>query len=425
MAKLKIFVSSTCYDLSVVRSRLRVFLQSMGYDPIMSDYSDVLYSPEEHTHVSCLKEIENCDMTIVIIGSRFGGTIVPEAMTVTDVRHVISAERSRKHKDIDPKHISITQMEVISSLDREIPIFVFVDKKIIADHHLYEVNKNNPDIDINKIFYPNIEKQSHAKYIFGFINFIRGLKVNNSYFEFDTVEDIESTLLSQWSALFQRMLNDRLIQKQRDKQMKSIDTKLDEIKTALLSSIVEEKRAIAKYTIQFGNFVNLLTKKFEIYEFDDIPPQKDTDKFLKALGYEYVIKASPAFSAPIYVFVKTDFDCEMFEYVIVNAIQISQINEEIQQFNSLENSTKRDVFHSWLSVNDQESSHTHHSVYLDDFSQIRQSGRDKIDILLEFLIADLEERNIPSIVEGAISVYHINEISNLIKPAFTAEDIPF
>jgi hypothetical protein len=73
MAELRVFVSSTCYDLSLLRSQLRTFIKSMGYEPIMSDYEDVLYDPRIHTHTSCIDEVKNCDVLILIIGSRFGG----------------------------------------------------------------------------------------------------------------------------------------------------------------------------------------------------------------------------------------------------------------------------------------------------------------------------------------------------------------
>ncbi|HBE5548536.1 TPA: DUF4062 domain-containing protein, partial [Escherichia coli] len=36
MAGLRVFVSSTCYDLSLLRSQLRIFIQNLGYEPMMS-----------------------------------------------------------------------------------------------------------------------------------------------------------------------------------------------------------------------------------------------------------------------------------------------------------------------------------------------------------------------------------------------------
>ena len=48
----KVFVSSTCYDLGMAREQLRSFLLRIGYEPILSEYSDILYDPRAHTHTS-------------------------------------------------------------------------------------------------------------------------------------------------------------------------------------------------------------------------------------------------------------------------------------------------------------------------------------------------------------------------------------
>ena len=47
--------------------------------------NDVLYDPRNHTHESCIKEIQSCDMIIFIIGSRFGGTAVSDALSKIDL----------------------------------------------------------------------------------------------------------------------------------------------------------------------------------------------------------------------------------------------------------------------------------------------------------------------------------------------------
>lgn len=78
MASLRVFVSSTCFDLGPIRGQLRNFLTSMGYEPIMSDYNDVLYDPRIHTHTSCIEEIATCDVIILLVGSRFGGKAIPK-----------------------------------------------------------------------------------------------------------------------------------------------------------------------------------------------------------------------------------------------------------------------------------------------------------------------------------------------------------
>ena len=65
MADMRVFVSSTCYDLSLLRSQLRTFIKSVGYEPVMSDHGDVIYDPRLHTHTSCLEEVRSCDMLIL------------------------------------------------------------------------------------------------------------------------------------------------------------------------------------------------------------------------------------------------------------------------------------------------------------------------------------------------------------------------
>src|SRR5688572_25341992 len=75
MARLRVLVSSTAYDLDVLRSGMRRFIDQLGFDPILSEYSDIPYDFREHTHRSCLKEVATCDMVVLIIGSRFGSEI--------------------------------------------------------------------------------------------------------------------------------------------------------------------------------------------------------------------------------------------------------------------------------------------------------------------------------------------------------------
>lgn len=136
MANLKIFVSSTCYDLNIVRGQLRSFINNVGYEPVMSDYNDVLYDPRDHTHESCVKEIQSADMVILIIGSRFGGKAIPKAIENLDIETIKAASKSTSF--IDKGNISITQLEILKAVELEIPIFTFIDQKVSHDHLFYE-----------------------------------------------------------------------------------------------------------------------------------------------------------------------------------------------------------------------------------------------------------------------------------------------
>ena len=115
MANLKVFISSTCYDLSVVRSQLRNFLLEMGYEPVMSDYSDILFDPRLHTHTSCVQEVSACDIVVMIIGSRFGGAAIPKAMELVDIDQLKDVSNSPKILDSD-QTLSVTQLEVLHAI---------------------------------------------------------------------------------------------------------------------------------------------------------------------------------------------------------------------------------------------------------------------------------------------------------------------
>ena len=252
MAGLKIFISSTCYDLSILRSDLRTFVSSMGYEPIMSDSADVVYDPRQHTHSSCVEEVKNCDMVIVVIGSRYGGVGVPEALDKIDIQSVRDILHYVKENKLQP---SITQLEVLEALQNNIPVYTFIDKKVYYEHEVYEKNKETP----NAIIYPAIDKQETAKYIFEFINFLRLRSTGNSIFQFEKMQDIEDVLKKQWSGYFQRLLNEQRHVSGEQKRVDALTEQFKDLKTALLSSIENgDQRKIAKGIVNYRRIIELM-----------------------------------------------------------------------------------------------------------------------------------------------------------------------
>lgn len=255
MANLKIFLSSTCYDLGVVRSQIRNFLITLGYDPILSEYSDVLFDPRSHNHTSCVQEVPNCDMVILIIGSRFGGVAVPEALESVEIDKL--TEISNATNFADDGNFSVTQLEVLRAIQTGIPIFTFVDSGVLHDHLTYEKNKHKAIL--KDIEFPHIDKQETATYIFEFINFLRLRTENNSLIEFSKLEDIETHLKKQWSGLFQRLLYE-----QRNKQIEAqridyIANQIADIKTAIMTSISNnELKETAKGAIKYRMMIDFL-----------------------------------------------------------------------------------------------------------------------------------------------------------------------
>ena len=257
MAGAKIFISSTCYDLSILRAELRNFILSLGHEPIMSEYADVLFDPRTHTHTSCVNEVKNCDIMVVIIGSRFGGASVPQALDQIDP--TVLQELSRDPSFItEGKPISITQLEVLKAIENNIPIYPFVEKKVYYEHEVYEKNKDNPNI-IKDIIFPAIDKQETAQYIFGFLNYIRLRKTGNQFFQFERLQDIEDILKKQWSAYFQRLLYEQRNRDEESKQIDRLNEQFEDLKTAIITSIESvDQREVANGIVRYRRLFEFL-----------------------------------------------------------------------------------------------------------------------------------------------------------------------
>lgn len=72
MAKPRVFISSTFYDLRQVRTDLDQFIMALGYEPVRNEEGDIPYGQDEELEKYCYEEIKNCDILVSIIGGRFG-----------------------------------------------------------------------------------------------------------------------------------------------------------------------------------------------------------------------------------------------------------------------------------------------------------------------------------------------------------------
>lgn len=185
MAVPKVFISSTCYDLFQIRDTLFEFIKSYYYEPILSERGDVFFHPDLHTHESCIHEIENCQLFILIIGGRFGG----------------------KYKYDKSK--SITNAEYEAARLKNIPVLTFIKREVFEDHRLYQNNKHDEELT-KRINFPSIEKQDYAVNIFQFIDRVRLGDVNNGFFPFEYAKEIKDNLGKQWAGLMFDFLTKRI-----------------------------------------------------------------------------------------------------------------------------------------------------------------------------------------------------------------------
>lgn len=259
MAIPKIFISSTCYDLKQIRNDLYNFIESYGYQAVLSEKNTVPYNTTDDLESDCYAEINNCDIVVGILGGRFGS----------------------ESRTADGRSVSMREIE--SAIDNKKQIYIFIEGTVHAEYDTYIINK---DKDIAYAHVDNVR-------IFEFID---RLKRSSSIVisEFYTVQDIIDCLRSQWAGLFQNYLNN----KERFRQNEGL-TKINETAEQLekrieqLDGILKDFDDMAASKYMGRIFLNpVLTKLSRVLL--DMPTvilvknKKSLDEFLGKLGYEEV-----------------------------------------------------------------------------------------------------------------------------------------
>ena len=75
---MRVFISSTCYDLIDLRAELEAFFRSAGIEPIMSDSLDSEFQvlQRQNSIETCLANVREADVFVIILSSRYGGFLI-------------------------------------------------------------------------------------------------------------------------------------------------------------------------------------------------------------------------------------------------------------------------------------------------------------------------------------------------------------
>src|SRR2546423_1208990 len=73
----RIFVCSTIYDFSDLRSALKFYLESLGCEVYLSEYNDFPKPLDVNSYEACLATIQRAHYFILLIGDRYGGIFEP------------------------------------------------------------------------------------------------------------------------------------------------------------------------------------------------------------------------------------------------------------------------------------------------------------------------------------------------------------
>lgn len=164
-SKTTLFVSSTCYDLSQLRADLRDFAESIGLEPILSEFDSFPVNPNQNTLSNCLEAVKNrTDIFVLVVGGRYG--------SIADAGK------------------SITNLEYFEAKAKGIPKYVFVKEDVLA---LLPIWKANSGADFSSA----VDNPS----LFEFIIDLRD-SGDVWVFPFSNAQSIISTLRKQLSYLF-------------------------------------------------------------------------------------------------------------------------------------------------------------------------------------------------------------------------------
>lgn len=176
----RVFVSSTFYDLKYIRENLKHFINSLGYEPVLSEEGSIYYDPGKHVQDAAVADVPSCQMFVLVIGGRFGS----------------------EFKDTED---SITNREYKMAVEAKVPIFALVERDVYEQSHVYRSNRDNEGIDRAGINYPAVDTPK----VFDFIEEVQGQVFNNALVPFSNFGDIQKYLEQQWASMMFNFLTSR------------------------------------------------------------------------------------------------------------------------------------------------------------------------------------------------------------------------
>ncbi|WP_145572929.1 DUF4062 domain-containing protein [Yersinia alsatica] len=260
MAKPRIFVSSTFFDLRSIRANLERFIKEIGYEAILFERGHVPYGKDNSLEEYCYREINNCDMLIAIIGGKYG-----------------SQSKSNEN--------SITQNEIKEAIKKGKQIYIFIEKSVHSEYYTYIPNRDVKGF--KPVSVDNVK-------IFEFIESIYSLQVGNPVESFETSEDILRFLKEQWAGLFQRLLmsTSRLSEVEMITDLKNTTETLNN----LVSLLTKQKNddAVIKEVLMFthpafNDIKKVADIRYRVCFFDF----NELSELLSARGFEYDEATSP------------------------------------------------------------------------------------------------------------------------------------
>ncbi|HRB97116.1 MAG TPA: DUF4062 domain-containing protein [Nitrosomonas sp.] len=236
MAKLRVFVSSTYYDLRHIRSSMEGFIESMGYEPVLFENGDIPFHHDISLAEACYNEVNNSHMLILIVGGRYGSA------TEERKKRTPNSTIEKMYETYN----SVTRKEYETARTKDIPTFIFVERGVKAEYETFKSNRDN-----NTIKYAHVDSVN----IFHLLDDILTQKKNNYVREFDKFEDIVIWLKEQWAGIFA----DLLLNKKDSATLRDMSVQLVEL-NQVTKSMKEYTESIMR-KVKPDDFEKIITKE--------------------------------------------------------------------------------------------------------------------------------------------------------------------
>lgn len=259
MAKPRVFISSTFFDLRQIREDVERLVIELGYEPVRNETGYIPYGKEDPLENYAYREVELCDIIVTIIGGRYGTESQSE------------------------KGYSITQNELKTALDHGIQVFIFIDHNVLAEYSTFKLNLENKNTKYKYV--DNIK-------VYEFIESIYQLKRNNTIAPFQTSKDIVEYLKNQWAGLFQRFLQEqkRLSELKVLTEMKAVASTLEQLVDFLTKERKNKDNAIQNILLSnhpaFRAFAKITNTNYRVY----FTNRNELNEWLNARGWTLISK---------------------------------------------------------------------------------------------------------------------------------------
>jgi hypothetical protein len=268
--KPRIFISSTFYDLKYIREDLSNFVRQHDYEPILFENGDIGYTPGKALDKSCYESMKNSDMVILIIGGEYGSAATGEI------------------KDEFKEYMSVTRNEFRTAIDVGIPVFVMIDKRVMTEYNVYELNCEEIENNGQKIKFSSVKNTN----VFRFIKEIRSMSILPIQ-EFEKSTDIKEFIGKQWADMFKNYLASL----RGEREDKKIEGSVNELKDLIqqmgimLDSVgknVLSKESSDKYIEvvrqqEIISFCNILSENIIFWAEKEVASKKERIFLLNAL----------------------------------------------------------------------------------------------------------------------------------------------